>query len=119
MMQTFVGVHPRSGELARPGRPPDSDRPVAFVAVDLLSIDGTSLIDVPLLERKRLLDGVLHQGELVRITPFVRPPGGTFIATWLASGLRGLAYKAANSRYLPGDRNDDWASAPMPPPRPR
>ena len=33
----------------------DDDR-VAFVAIDLLRLDGDSLLDVPLLERKRLLD---------------------------------------------------------------
>jgi ATP-dependent DNA ligase len=92
----------------------DPDRPIAFVAVDLLSIDGTSLLDVPLLERKRLLDGALRTGELVRITPFVRPPIGTFVATWRALGFGALAFKAANSRYIPNGRNDDWSIAPMP-----
>ena len=92
----------------------DPDRPIAFVAVDLLSIDGASLLDVPLLERKRLLDGALRTGELVRITPFVRPPIGTFVATWRALGFGALAFKAANSRYIPSGRNDDWSIAPMP-----
>jgi ATP-dependent DNA ligase len=92
----------------------DPDRPTAFVAVDLLSIDGSSLLDVPLLERKRLLDGALETGELVRITPFVRPPIGTFISTWRGLGFGALAYKAANSRYIPDGRNDDWSIAPMP-----
>ena len=92
----------------------DPDRPIAFVAVDLLSIDGTGLLDVPLLERKRLLDGALQTGELVRVTPFVRPPIGTFVATWRALGFGALAFKAANSRYLPGRRNADWSLFPTP-----
>ncbi len=45
----------------------------AFVAIDLLWLDGEPLDDVPLLERKRLLDTVLAQSRLVRVTPFVRP----------------------------------------------
>ena len=104
---------PRPNEPVEPGRPIDPDRPIAFVAVDLLSIDATSLLDVPLLERKRLLEGALLPGELVRITPFVRPPIGSFIATWQASGLRGVAYKSANSRYLPGEKNPDWVAVPI------
>ena len=38
----------------------------AFVATDLLWLDGESLLDVPLLERRRLLEGVLDQSYLVR-----------------------------------------------------
>lgn len=112
MTQMLVGT--RRSRPAESTRRLDPDRPIAFVAVDLLSIDGASLLDVPLLERKRLLDGALRTGELVRITPFVRPPIGTFVATWRALGFGALAFKAANSRYLPSGRNDDWSIAPMP-----
>ncbi|HEX7613561.1 MAG TPA: hypothetical protein VF371_12380, partial [Candidatus Limnocylindrales bacterium] len=51
------------GRVIRPTvseHPLDPDRPIAFVAVDLLRIDGSSLLDVPLLERKRLLEGALE-----------------------------------------------------------
>src|SRR5207247_1841675 len=34
----------------------DSSNPLAFVAIDLLSVDDESLLDIPLLERKRLLE---------------------------------------------------------------
>ena len=34
----------------------------------------TPLLDVPLLERKRILDGVLDETDLVRRTAYVRPP---------------------------------------------
>jgi ATP-dependent DNA ligase len=97
-----------------PKRELDPDRPIAFVAVDLLSIDGTVLLDIPLLERKRLLDGALTPSELARITPFVRPPIGNFLNTWRGIGFRALAYKAVNSRYTPDQRNDDWSILPMP-----
>lgn len=88
--------------------------PIAFVAVDLVALDGEPLMEIPLLERKRLLESVLAEGELVRRTPYVREPAGTFIVTWRSLGFGGLAYKAANSRYLPGAPNDDWCLAPMP-----
>lgn len=114
MTQFLVGSHVAS-RMATPERQIDPDRPIAFVAVDLLSIDGSHLLDVPLLERKRLLDGALTPGELVRITPFVRPPIGSFIATWRGAGFGALAYKAPNSRYLPDSRNDGWSILPMPP----
>ena len=88
--------------------------PIAFVAVDLVALDGESLVEIPLLERKRLLESALGEGDLVRRTPYVREPAGTFIITWRSFGFGGLAYKAANSRYLPGSANDDWCMTPMP-----
>ncbi len=114
MMTQFL-VGSRVARMAAPERRLDPDRPIAFVAVDLLSIDGSRLLDLPLLERKRLLDGALEPGDLVRITPFVRPPIGSFITTWRSAGFGALVYKAANSRYVPNSRNDDWSILPMPP----
>ncbi len=87
---------------------------LAFVAIDLLAVDGTTIVDVPLLERKRLLESVLGEGSLVRRTPFVREPATTFIRTWREAGFGELAYKDPNSRYRPGAPNDGWAIAPMP-----
>ena len=110
MAQMVGGSH-----SSRPEPAPrlDPERPIAFVAIDLLSIDGSSLIDISLLERKRLLDGALAVGELVRITPYVRPPVGSLLATWHALGFRELVYKPANSRYLPTGEPGDWALWPI------
>jgi len=88
--------------------------PIAFVAVDLVALDGEPLLQVPLLERKRLLESVLPEGARVRRTPFVREPAGSFIITWRSLGFGGLAYKEANSRYHPGASNDGWSLIAMP-----
>ena len=88
--------------------------PAAFVAVDLLWLDGESLLDVPLQERKRLLDSVLAEHELIRRTVVVRPPIEGWFAQWKALGFREIAFKAANSRYEPGAISPDWATAPIP-----
>jgi bifunctional non-homologous end joining protein LigD len=79
-----------------------------FVAVDLLRIDGSSLLDVPLLERKRLLESVIAPSPLLRLSPHVRPPIDPWIATWKSMGLRGGILKAANSRYHPLDDTVEW-----------
>ena len=96
----------------KPGRPriPPHDRPgsLAFVAVDLLVLDGQDLFDLPLLERKRLLDAVVIGSELVRISPYVRPPLERWMPSWSAIGFTGAVLKAANSRYLPGALAEDW-----------
>jgi hypothetical protein len=81
----------------------------AFVATDLLWLDGQSLLDVPLLERRRLLEGVLDEAYLVRRSAIVRPSAVLTLVTWGALGFRNLSYRAANSRYLAGRENPDWA----------
>jgi hypothetical protein len=87
---------------------------VALVAVDLLWLDDESLCDVPLLERKRILESVLPESELIRVGVHVRPPIDAWLGSWRAFGFRRLAYKAANSRYAPGSTSPEWAIAAIP-----
>ncbi len=87
---------------------------VSYVAFDLLWLDGESLLDVPLLERRRLLDTVLAESDIVRRGTFVRPPIAGWIRSWRAQGFIGLTFRAANSRYAPGATSTEWATAPMP-----
>lgn len=82
--------------------------PHAFVAIDLLWLDGQALLDVPLLERKRLLETVLVPSELVRVTPYVRPTNALTLVTWGSQGFAELSWRAANSRYLAGRENPGW-----------
>ena len=81
---------------------------LAFVALDLLSVDGQRLLDVPLLERKRLLESLFVQGDLVRVSPYTRPPVKPWLNSWKSAGFRGLMMKAANSRYRPGGETSEW-----------
>jgi hypothetical protein len=86
----------------------------AFVAIDLLELDGESLFDVPLLERKRLLESALDESERVRRTAIVRPPAAPWFGQWRALGFVEMAYKAANGRYTPGVASTDWAIVRIP-----
>jgi hypothetical protein len=90
------------------------DEQVNLVIVDLLWLDGEWLFDVPLLERKRVLESVVVPGELVRCGPFVRPPIDSWIASWRAQGFRAMTFKAANSRYKPGQTAQDWTQVDLP-----
>ncbi len=92
----------------------ESEEAVSFVATDLLWLDDTSLLDVPLLERRRLLESVLVESDLVRVGAFIRPPIESWVNSWRSMGFAGLTYKAANSRYLPGAPNPDWVITGMP-----
>jgi len=86
----------------------------AFVATDLLWLDGQPITTVPLLERKRLLEAVLGESYLVRVSAFVRPSAEATLVSWGTLGFRELSYRASNSRYLMGAENPDWAIARAP-----
>lgn len=87
---------------------------VALVAIDLIWLDDEPLFDVPLLERKRLLEAALDESDVIRRGMFVRPPIETWIGSWRALGFSGVTFKAANGRYRPGAKADDWTIASMP-----
>ncbi len=114
--QMFLGSagRRRRAELADAREEAMTAGPLAFVAVDLLAVDGEPIIDAPLLERKRILEGVLLESDLVRRTAFVRLPIDAWVGTWRSIGFRTMAYKAANGRYLPGEKNPGWATVAIP-----
>ncbi|MEX1168514.1 MAG: hypothetical protein WEE50_00085 [Chloroflexota bacterium] len=101
-------------EAARAARTFAPDDVVTFVAIDLLWLDAESLLEVPLLERRRLLESVLDESDLVRRGVFVRPPIDAWIGSWRSLGFTELSFKAANSRYQPGTATNEWVSIPMP-----
>jgi len=94
--------------------PANPEVPTTLIAVDLLMVDGESLLDVPLLERKRILESVLDENQFVRRGIFVRPPLDPWLVSWRSIGFHSIAFKAANSRYRPGLDNDGWAIARIP-----
>jgi hypothetical protein len=116
--QSFLGTRPTSDdkrlEQGRAARMPRADDPVALVLVDLLWLEGTPLLDIPLLERRRLLESVIAETDLVRHGIFVRPPIDTWVGSWRSMGFPGISFKAANSRYTPGATANDWVSIAMP-----
>ncbi len=101
-------------DKGRAARMPRGDDPIALVLVDLLWLDGTPLLDIPLLERRRQLDSVVAESDLVRHGAYVRPPIGTWVGSWRSMGFPGLSFKSVNSRYSPGSSAPDWASIAMP-----
>ena len=101
-------------EASRAARAFTPDDVVTFVAIDLLWLDGESLLDVPLLERRRVLDSVVVESDLVRRGIFVRPPIDAWIGSWRSLGFTDLSFRAANSRYQPGTANNEWVSIPIP-----
>ena len=113
LQRMFIGG-PTSDVTFEPPKDYRHEGQPAFVALDLLSLDNQQLFDVPLLERKRLLESVLVEGDLVRRSAYVRLPVDPWLASWRAIGFGAMAFKSANGRYQPGLASDDWAIVQIP-----
>ena len=109
LQRMFIGG-PASDVTFEPPKYGRHEGQPAFVALDLLSLDNQQLFDVPLLERKRLLEATISESELVRLSPVVRPPLRQWFATWRSAGFKGLIIKSSNSRYEPGGQTSQWAT---------
>lgn len=98
-------------------RPPTGRR--IFAAFDLLEVDGEALIGIPLLERKRQLEGLLQQSVNVRLTAYASRGLRAWRDTLQTQGFRRVVLKSWNSTYAPGQSNDDWVvTDKLNPPRP-
>lgn len=85
----------------------------AFIGLDLLALDGESLLDVPFQERRRLLESVIEQGPQVRIGPLVKQPLAGWLSGWREAGFDHYLAWHQNARYHPGQQVDDWLRIPI------
>ena len=82
--------------------------PLVFQAFDLLYLDGRSLLDVPLEQRKKLLELVIRPSARVQVAPAIETEGIAFFEAAKAQGLEGIVAKHRRSRYEPGRRASTW-----------
>ncbi len=81
---------------------------LVYQAFDLLYLDGRSLLDVALEDRKRLLKSVLRPHPRVRYAAHVEGEGVAFYEAAQANRLEGVIAKLRRSRYEPGRRSSAW-----------
>ena len=79
-----------------------------FYAFDLLHLDGYSLLDVSLLERKRLLETVVPKdSSKLRYSTHFNENGGLVLDHACRLSLEGVVSKQRDSKYISG-RNGEW-----------
>ena len=89
-----------------------SGRPVAFLAFDLLHLDGRSLINQPLVRRREALRRVLRPGDEVVAVPAIATEGRALFDAIVAQGLAGMMARQRLGPYLPGVRSRLWRYIP-------
>jgi bifunctional non-homologous end joining protein LigD len=84
-----------------------SQVPVVFFAFDLLYCDGYDLRKAPLLERKQLLQRLVHASERFRYADHQMEHGKELFELAKQTGLEGIVAKRADSPYV-SDRSAHW-----------
>jgi bifunctional non-homologous end joining protein LigD len=85
-----------------------SPAPLVYQAFDLLYLDGRSLVDVPLEDRKKLLELVLRPTQRVQYAKHIEAEGIAFFEAAKVQELEGVVAKQRRSRYEPGRRSPAW-----------
>jgi ATP-dependent DNA ligase len=96
-------LHPAASRVAKLAK----ESPAAFVAFDLLAVDGESLVKIPQQQRRAKLEALLAKVEPpVYLTPMTRDR--SVASEWLerfeGAGLDGVIAKPEGASYEPGKR---------------
>jgi bifunctional non-homologous end joining protein LigD len=83
-------------------------RAVAFLAFDLLHVDGRSLLTTPLHRRREMLRKILHPGDEVVAVPAIAAEGRALHAAAAAQGIAGVMARQRTSPYLSGVTSRLW-----------
>lgn len=87
-------------------------RSVAFLAFDLLHLDGRSLLNQPLVRRHDALRRVLRPGDEVVAVPAIATEGRALWDAAVAQGIAGVLARQRTSPYLAGVRSRLWRFIP-------
>jgi bifunctional non-homologous end joining protein LigD len=84
-----------------------SQHPATYVVFDMLEIDGRDLTDLPLSERKRLLDAAVKESGHLRKIVYT-PDGQRLWDLIYQKGIEGVMAKSIVGVYEEGKRSTSW-----------
>jgi DNA ligase D-like protein (predicted ligase)/DNA ligase D-like protein (predicted 3'-phosphoesterase) len=82
--------------------------PATYVVFDMIEKEGQPLLELPLIQRKRLLEQSLKESSHVSISLFVDKEGEAYYGAALKRGVEGIMAKKKDSPYEPGVRSHNW-----------
>ena len=81
--------------------------PAVLLLFDLLALDGTDICDLPLTERRRLLEDLVEPGPHWQVPP-AYADGIALLDAAHERHLEGVVSKRRTSSYRPGTRTKEW-----------
>ena len=84
------------------------DGELVYYVFDLLWLNGYNLMELPLVERRELLQKLVPEESLIRFSESFAVKGTDFFASAEKLGIEGIVAKKADSIYVPGSRTSNW-----------
>jgi len=82
--------------------------PVTFIAFDILYYDDKLIVDMPLIERKKLLTANISENSKIIISRYIETKGKIFYQLAKEQNLEGIVAKLKTSKYYMGKRSRVW-----------
>lgn len=82
--------------------------PANFVAYDVLYYKDKLITDLPLIERKQILDNIVLENQLISVSRYVETSGKMLFELTKQQNLEGVVGKKKDSLYWFGKRTKDW-----------
>lgn len=82
--------------------------PLVYYVFDILYLNGKSLENSPLLERKQILKDLLPESDIIKYCDHIEEQGKEFFELMQKQGLEGMIAKRGDSRYIEDSRSSDW-----------
>lgn len=82
--------------------------PASIIAYDILYYKDKDITTLPLIERKKYLQDVVIENNLISVSRYVEDNGIMLFDLVREKGLEGIVAKKKNSLYWQGKRSKDW-----------
>jgi bifunctional non-homologous end joining protein LigD len=86
----------------------DQSVPICYYVFDCLQVNGKSIENKTLLERKNILENLLPKSDIVMYCDHVAEKGKEFFKALKKKGLEGMIAKRADSIYNENIRSSNW-----------
>jgi bifunctional non-homologous end joining protein LigD len=84
---------------------------ISYCVFDLLWLDGYDLRQLPLMERKEILNQIVGDSDVLKFSESFDDGKGLY-DLMVEKGLEGIVAKRRESEYMEGVRNNEWLKTP-------
>jgi DNA ligase D-like protein (predicted ligase) len=103
---SFAALQARGRANSSTNIPPASA--AVFVVFDVLYAQGESVMHMPLIHRKELLQNMVSEDESLILSRYIHKEGRAYYEACVREGLEGVVAKGLQSPYQPGRRSSSW-----------
>ncbi|MCF6407068.1 DNA ligase D [Chitinophaga filiformis] len=86
----------------------EADGELIYYVFDLLWLNGYDLTQLPLIQRRELLEQLFPAPDIIRLSASFHTSPSEFLAAATSLGLEGVIAKKEDSLYYPGVRTNEW-----------